>query len=90
MVERIVGRELVGLFFVRRCLFESAEGLLGASQFTIRQGQSRIALHGIAPNRNGFLLAAQLPERFAFFLARENQIFSLALTLGPGSLLPVL
>ena len=51
--------------------------MLCASELIVRQGKARIALHGIAPHRNGFFLATKLPERFAFFLASENQIIPL-------------
>ncbi len=77
MIKRIVRSELVGLFFVtHRLLRRLPERALGAGKLIVGQGQTRIALYGIGPNRNGFVLATQLPERFAFFLARENQVFS--------------
>ena len=77
MVKRIVGSELVRLFFVSGCFFESAQRSLGAGELIAGQGKSGIALHGISPNRDGFFLAAELPERLAFFLASENQIVAL-------------
>jgi len=57
MVKRIVGGELVGLFFVCDCFFESAQRSLSACELVVDQNKTRIALHGIAPNRNSFLLA---------------------------------
>ena len=60
------------------CLSASSTCLttLCAGKLVVGQSQACIALDGIGPNRNGFVPAAKLPERFAFFLARENQIVS--------------
>ena len=58
MVKRIVRSELVGLSFVSDCFFESAERSLSARELIVGQNEARIALHRIAPNGNGFLLAA--------------------------------
>ena len=36
-----------------------------------------IALHCVRPNRDSFVLAIEVPERFALFLASENYVFAL-------------
>ena len=77
MVKRIVGSELVGLVFVDSSACSTLpEQTRRAGKLVVNQSQTRITLHGIAPNRNGFLPAPELPERFALLLARENQIIS--------------
>src|SRR5439155_13456416 len=76
MEKWIIGSELVGLFFVEIGFVGLARCASCASELVIGQDKVRIALHGVGPNRNSFRLAAQLPERFAFFLARENQVIS--------------
>jgi hypothetical protein len=72
MVKRIGRSELVSLVFVSGRFLESSQRSLGACELIVGQGKLRIALHRVAPNRNGFLLATKLPERFAFFLTSEN------------------
>ena len=79
MVKRIVGSELVSLFFVRRSASSSlpdaraapASSLLANTRRAFRRTAS-------VPSRNCFLPAAELPERFAFLLARENQVIPFA------------
>ena len=72
MEKRIVRSELVGLFFVHGGFVKSAQRSLGACKLIVGLNKARIALYGVAPDGDGFFLAAKLPERFAFFLASEN------------------
>src|SRR5437773_5775361 len=72
MEMRIIGSGLVGFVFVNARFLESSQRSLSACELIVGQDKVRIALHGVAPNRNGFLPATKLPERFAFFLASEN------------------
>src|SRR4026209_1286963 len=48
--------------------------MLCTGKLVIYEGQTRIAPGGIAPHRNGFVSVAKLHERFAFLLARQNQV----------------
>src|SRR2546423_374893 len=50
--------------------------MLGAGELIVSQSQAGIALHRVGPNRNSFIAAPELPKRFPFFLARENQVVS--------------
>ena len=47
-----------------------------AGKLVVNQSQTRIALYGIVPNRNSFVPAPELPERFALLLARQDQVIS--------------
>ncbi len=50
MVKRIVGSELVGLFFMGDRFCGSAQRCCGAGELIIGQDKTPIALHGIGPN----------------------------------------
>src|SRR6516162_845879 len=48
--------------------------MLRSGKLVVSQNQTRVALDGVSPNRNSFIPSTELPECFAFLLARKNQI----------------
>ena len=77
MKKWIVRSNRVRLFFVSGGFFKLTLRSHCTGELVVSQRNTWIALHGVAPRRDGFVLVAQLPKRFAFFLASENQILPL-------------
>src|SRR5215467_4731421 len=50
--------------------------MLRSGKLVVSQNQTRVPLDGVGPNRNSFIPSTELPECFAFLLARKNQIIS--------------
>src|SRR5438874_11634328 len=72
VIKRIVGGEFVGLFFMSDCFFGFPQRCRCACKLIICQNKTAITLDGIAPNGHRFVLAAHLPDRFAFLLPSDN------------------
>ena len=71
---RVLGSVLVGSRFMGDRRFRPAQRPGGAGEQVVGQDETGIARDGIRPRGDGLLPAAELPQRFAPLLARENEV----------------
>ena len=72
--KRVAGRELVGLLFISGGIFGLPVERGGSGEKIVSERQTGFAADRVAPGGDGFGAASELPERFALFLARRDQI----------------